>query len=548
MLTPRTIGKCGCRGGCVFFGNNRNGPPFFEPSDQDFINGTNSAIHHICIEENSFGFAQSLLQRDQFMFDLCGSMPTPGRTKMANRAAAAGVYMSKDNTLTRTITPDESAFSSKTSTLVDRHGSASDRSSFINDDSHLDLSGERTLTDDHRLPLVQETVFRSSVPSDSLPDGSMPDAYDTDRYASTPSEAASWSNAGASGSFSSLPEMLSRRNRGHERQHSFDPPRIQAMQNGTPTIPRPGSLSSCRGKDSKTSLPSSTGTGEMLGLRNSTLTSPVLRRLSSQVSVPHDGSSISIVSSDRYFSADEERSEISSAKRSDSVTSTESGASFISAVSSQHESQPELFKAEPLACPTEGEETVNEDYETEVEDVKYRENIVDLHGQMNHQITRSPLLIGCYMSHMTKLKCSYWSAPPPLPSHQQVQGSPSSDSANHPLSPDASLAPSWIPEFAYINEGFTPRLMVTKPDIRSPPDLSSEENSEAKKQRQFFADSDDDTPSTGKLPIYLLQHALVKFSDFSFCGTVFEILKRFFYLKFFLCLVASSHSFCACLL
>ena len=43
------------------------------------------------------------------------------------------------------------------------------------------------------------------------------------------------------------------------------------------------------------------------------------------------------------------------------------------------------------------------------------QNYVDLHGQINQPITRSPLLMSCYISHMTQLNCTHWSSPPPLP-------------------------------------------------------------------------------------------------------------------------------------
>lgn len=41
--TSKSIGKCGCTGGCAFFGTNRNGPKFFKPSKKDFDEGINVA-------------------------------------------------------------------------------------------------------------------------------------------------------------------------------------------------------------------------------------------------------------------------------------------------------------------------------------------------------------------------------------------------------------------------------------------------------------------------------------------------------------------------
>lgn len=42
-VSSQIFGKCGCVGGCTFFGKNRNGVTFFKPSKQDFIDGVNVA-------------------------------------------------------------------------------------------------------------------------------------------------------------------------------------------------------------------------------------------------------------------------------------------------------------------------------------------------------------------------------------------------------------------------------------------------------------------------------------------------------------------------
>lgn len=39
----KTSGKCGCMGGCVFFGNNKNGARFFKPNKKDLEDGVNIA-------------------------------------------------------------------------------------------------------------------------------------------------------------------------------------------------------------------------------------------------------------------------------------------------------------------------------------------------------------------------------------------------------------------------------------------------------------------------------------------------------------------------
>jgi len=59
--------KCGCLGGCLFFGSNRNGPKFFKPSAQDLQDGINIARYHI-ISTKEYGFGQSLFHEGLLVF------------------------------------------------------------------------------------------------------------------------------------------------------------------------------------------------------------------------------------------------------------------------------------------------------------------------------------------------------------------------------------------------------------------------------------------------------------------------------------------------
>ncbi|XP_015586515.1 uncharacterized protein KIAA1109 isoform X3 [Cephus cinctus] len=60
--------KCGCIGGCAFFGNNRNGPRFFKPSYHDLHDGINIAAYRIHESGKEKGFGQSILHDDQLVF------------------------------------------------------------------------------------------------------------------------------------------------------------------------------------------------------------------------------------------------------------------------------------------------------------------------------------------------------------------------------------------------------------------------------------------------------------------------------------------------
>ncbi|GLG98163.1 Uncharacterized protein GBIM_04765, partial [Gryllus bimaculatus] len=61
-------GRCGCVGGCAFFGSNRNGPRFFRPSAQDLQDGVNVAAFRVHEAGRDPGFGQSILLEGQLVF------------------------------------------------------------------------------------------------------------------------------------------------------------------------------------------------------------------------------------------------------------------------------------------------------------------------------------------------------------------------------------------------------------------------------------------------------------------------------------------------
>lgn len=85
---------------------------------------------------------------------------------------------------------------------------------------------------------------------------------------------------------------------------------------------------------------------------------------------------------------------------------------------------------------------------------------VDLHGQINRPITKSPLLMSCYANHMTQLACSNWSVRAPSPT-----GAYASNSGRSAVT---TLTAVGIPYFSYVSEGFTPGLMVERLLTKSP--------------------------------------------------------------------------------
>ncbi|XP_054742982.1 bridge-like lipid transfer protein family member 1 isoform X7 [Anastrepha obliqua] len=70
-LPPSTgteISRCGCIGGCAFFGSNRNGLKFFKPSAQDIQDNYNIARYFIINNNKDYGFGESILHQGQLVF------------------------------------------------------------------------------------------------------------------------------------------------------------------------------------------------------------------------------------------------------------------------------------------------------------------------------------------------------------------------------------------------------------------------------------------------------------------------------------------------
>ncbi|XP_045469148.1 transmembrane protein KIAA1109 isoform X3 [Harmonia axyridis] len=61
-------GRCGCTGGCCFFGENKNGPRFFRPSKTDLEDGINVSAFRINEPGMYPGFGQSILHERMLIF------------------------------------------------------------------------------------------------------------------------------------------------------------------------------------------------------------------------------------------------------------------------------------------------------------------------------------------------------------------------------------------------------------------------------------------------------------------------------------------------
>lgn len=281
--------QCGCLGGSVFFGSNRNGPHVFHPDADDFINSINSAVLYICNDGVNFGFGESILRPGEPVFevDLLASPGMQSNLLAADHRQPVDVDVDADRTLTkdsaslvmRSLRAEQRA--SPLGEQIEDSSEASSPAKLMTVNEHDTSPGSVTTPVDSNLTKWPESQVCG------MPTGSV----------------CSLSDAPAGG--------VQKRIHGHGRTYSYEPPKTFAAADkmhsasGTPDTAS-GSLTRVEFDRSHQSLRSSSGSHS----RRSSLTSPVLRRLSSQLSVQQEdvdggGSLVSVVSSEQFYTASE---------------------------------------------------------------------------------------------------------------------------------------------------------------------------------------------------------------------------------------------------
>ena len=71
VKSKEALGKCGCVGGCSFFGANENGIGFFKPSRNDIERKCNVAIPTLSEKMSNPGYGQSILKENTFTVKDC---------------------------------------------------------------------------------------------------------------------------------------------------------------------------------------------------------------------------------------------------------------------------------------------------------------------------------------------------------------------------------------------------------------------------------------------------------------------------------------------
>ncbi|KAL5011394.1 hypothetical protein ScPMuIL_009945, partial [Solemya velum] len=466
-ISAAVVGKCGCHGGCKFFGMNRNGIGFFHPRKHK------DSIPSVAVQESPEGadpgFGHSLLHKDRHVFS---DIPSD------NEVSSNGASSSKEFSFTRgymsnLASPD---FPLTNMTILEDQNT-SDSSTMCRRSSVGGSSLEP-------VACVSSGTDSSLVPSEYLPDDPMPDPFDSDMTGNTTSDNTSWTLDNIS-----LTTPTSPSTRSFTSEHTHNQDHLRCTKS---SVSMPSSPPSAYRRDSKVS-PFSGESMSALFMKTPSQTSLPGSSLSPHLTDSRDSlrlNSTASLESERFYSADEEM-----------LSTSYDSHGFLSAQDKAGHSDLDqiMFGATPGRNPDETviamERTVlkrqvssssststlsymsadsepSSDDGTLSGDMPEDFSLVDLHGQMNKPITNSTVLMSSYSNHLTCLQCNDWSVPVPVkPSLMKF------DQSYYSLSSVGQSiqyihGPACMPHFNKVRTGFSTSLMEEKTNmLQEPPPL-----------------------------------------------------------------------------
>ncbi|XP_052791422.1 bridge-like lipid transfer protein family member 1 isoform X3 [Mya arenaria] len=456
----KVIGKCGCLGGCCFFGNNKNGEDFFQ--SRKFHEVMPTAVCKVSPAGSDPGFGQSLLHKDRLVFETGASgCVSPGREFVFTRG-----YMSD------ITTPDTPG---ATITVIEEC-----------------LPNKNILSPNvaKEIPVPKHSDSHSSPPSIARsPPTDSPSASSI--TTTPPNEQFSIDTIGTN-PFVTLRSTDSSVLRDYEKG---------TMDGGTLKSVGSNSLSSSSSpppfsptmRSSPAHSPSSRSSVQSPSGRSSSIhsASPASLRRKPGFAYNHEGRQTSIVSldSEMYFSAEED-----ALSSSDPAFPTLKHTSFTDMLSSETDSvtwgkddmstslvmdksdlstkdttviEKPTFSSSAssastlsyMSADTDQDETMS-NAGLPMEDL----SMVDLRSQVKNAITKSPVLLPCYSHHMTRMHCDNWASPAPLQSRfHRVPTEPSHLSLSSGSQSLGQGGPSlYMPHFVKVKQGFSVRIMKSK--------------------------------------------------------------------------------------
>ncbi|KAK9299212.1 hypothetical protein QLX08_007719 [Tetragonisca angustula] len=463
FLWPRESGvkatRCGCIGGCAFFGNNRNGPRFFKPSYHDFQDGINVAAYRINESGKEKGFGQSILHSGQLVFH---TSPYNLQDVSLQDYPITGVKMTatQDGLQTSKKGVERPSGSSIKDVPYSRLVDASPVVQLpqkLDSDSKLHTERSKSILS---VPEI-ETAPKSSV-SDSKLAVDYFNASDVEPFESNSPQSLPIVSTEINFSESMQTSVKTVDSINISDSHHSLYVKSESEEKLKQEVQRTISMSSENHSEAFYSADEDTSHG-LSGSRTSSLRQSIIgsgsvlnrndsmkKKFSSDLSIVESSTNVNVSVSEKAHTLERAKPQAISMKRSPRVNrntsfqnETESNGgngglrdssdshsvsstSFISAVSSQ-------------------------------EDV----TLVNLHMQVNKPIVDSPLLMSSYVSHLTQIRCSNWSQSS-IPAGGAAFTTPLFQRTE-----DGRLVyvgGRYVPKFETVTEGFTSLKMITRSD------------------------------------------------------------------------------------
>nr|XP_033335326.1 transmembrane protein KIAA1109 homolog isoform X11 [Megalopta genalis] len=507
FLWPQESGvkpaKCGCIGGCAFFGNNRNGPRFFKPNYHDFQDGINVAAYRINETGKEKGFGQSILHDGQLVFhtspynlqDLSlQDYPAAGvkltatqdgvhATKKVERPRSVADHTKdsgiEEHSSTKLITASASPFacSGDRKVLGRRFSYTSMRGSSARDVPYSRLVDAspvahlpQKLDSDSKLHTERSKSILSVPEIEAAPKSSVSDsklavdyfnASDAEPYESTSPQ--------------SLPTVSTEANYVESMQTSVktvDSINVsdsrhslyvasESEERVRQEVQRTISMSSENHSEAFYSADEDTSHG-LSGSRTSSLRQSIIgsgtvlarndstkKKYSSDLSIVESASNATVPMSEKAHTLERAKPQTMSVKRSPRVnrnTSFQNDADVAGNGALKDSSDSHSVSSTSFISAVSSQEDVT---------------LVNLHMQVNKPIVDSPLLMSSYVSHLTQVRCANWSQSS-IPS-----GSSAFTTPLFQRTEDGRLVyvgAKHVPKYETIAEGFTSLKMITRSD------------------------------------------------------------------------------------
>ncbi|XP_076663219.1 transmembrane protein KIAA1109 homolog tweek isoform X13 [Andrena cerasifolii] len=509
FLWPQESGvkptKCGCIGGCAFFGNNRNGPRFFKPSYYDFQDGINIAAYRINESGKEKGFGQSILHDGQLVFhtspynlqDVSLQDTYHPVTGVKSTATQDGPQTSKkgverprsvadhnrdsgieDNSSTKFIAASASPFacSGERKLLGRRFSYTSMRGSSVKDVPYSRLVDAspvaqlpQKLDSDSKLHAERSKSILSVPELDTVPKSSVSDsklavdyfnASDTEPFESNSPQSLPIVSTETT-SFDAMQTSVRTVDGIHisDSRHSLYI-KSESDEKLKQEVQRTISMSSENHSEAFYSADEDTSHG-LSGSRTSSLRQSIVgsgsvltrndsmkKKFSSDLSIVESSANVNVPASEKAHTLERTKPQAMSTKRSPRVNRN---AGF------QNDADP---NGNGLRDSSDSHSVSSTSFISAVssqEDV----TLVNLHMQVNKPIVDSPLLMSSYVSHLTQMRCSNWS---------QSSISAGGGAFTTPLfqrTEDGRLVyvgGRYVPKFETVTEGFTSLKMITRSD------------------------------------------------------------------------------------